>query len=569
MGQPAAVSPPRPRQTATACLIFFGLFAAVLLAIHAPFLKLRYFWDELGQFVPAALDILRRGAWVPRSAVPNAHPPGVMAYLALFWRLFGYSIPGTRVAMLLLAAVGMLFAFLLAIELCRSTTPVAGGAPAFFAVALLAADPLFYTQAMMAQLDMPAMVLAVIALLFFLQERWALSAIASVVLLLTKETAIVFPVVFAADLLRRRRYRESALYLPAFIALGLWFLYLHHVTGYWFGDPGFTHYNVAWALNPVRASLAILRRIYYLFLADFRWVGAACLIWALMRTPVFKTHAWRIVAITGVLQTLLVSVLGGAALERYLVPVLPLLYAAVAAALSTLSVRLRFGAFAVMTAGLVAGWFLNPPFPFPYEDNLAMVDFVELHVAAAHTLEQRFPESAIYTAWPLSAALRRPDYGYVTRRLHTVETSDLHRDTLSRLDPDKVDVLVLYSRTWRSPVMQLDAVQNLLKRYYDYAEDMTPEEAAYTLHLVPVQRIEVHDQWVEILAKPGAVPAPAITAALWRTPLPGGPRTRPTSRLCGRGLPQFDLVPVEIINPRKPAVGFTHPFGVDPDSLLF
>jgi len=60
----------------------FGLF--VLLS-HATFLKLPFFWDELGQFVPAALDIFRTGAWIPYSTVPNVHPPGVMAYLAVVW----------------------------------------------------------------------------------------------------------------------------------------------------------------------------------------------------------------------------------------------------------------------------------------------------------------------------------------------------------------------------------------------------------------------------------------------------------------------------------------------------
>src|SRR5664279_4882007 len=125
-------------------LFFFGLFAAVLFASHSPYLTLPYFWDEHGQFVPAALDILHDGAWVPHSTVPNVHPPGVMAYLALVWRVFGYSIPATRAAMLALAAVAMLFTFLLGIELCRGAT----GAPAFIAVLLLAADPLFYTQSM-------------------------------------------------------------------------------------------------------------------------------------------------------------------------------------------------------------------------------------------------------------------------------------------------------------------------------------------------------------------------------------------------------------------------------------
>ena len=106
----------------------FLLLAACALIVflaHLPYLKLPYFWDELGQFVPAALDILRDGAWIPHSTVPNAHPPGVMAYLALVWRMVGYSIAATRLAMLALAAAGVMLTFFLARELSRSWTAAA------------------------------------------------------------------------------------------------------------------------------------------------------------------------------------------------------------------------------------------------------------------------------------------------------------------------------------------------------------------------------------------------------------------------------------------------------------
>ena len=43
----------------------------------------------------------------------------VMAYLALVWSIFGYSIAATRLAMLALAAAGMVAVFLLSIQLCR------------------------------------------------------------------------------------------------------------------------------------------------------------------------------------------------------------------------------------------------------------------------------------------------------------------------------------------------------------------------------------------------------------------------------------------------------------------
>src|SRR4051812_13469485 len=85
-------------------LLFALVFGLVIVCGHLPFIHLPYFWDELGHSVPAALDIYRDGAWIPHSTLPNVHPPGVMAYLALVWRIFGYSIEATRIAMLLIAA---------------------------------------------------------------------------------------------------------------------------------------------------------------------------------------------------------------------------------------------------------------------------------------------------------------------------------------------------------------------------------------------------------------------------------------------------------------------------------
>src|SRR5580692_1604485 len=97
--------------------LLFASSAIVVFVAHLSYIGLPYFWDELGQFVPAALDIFHDGAWIPRSTVPNAHPPGVMAYLALIWRIAGYSIPATRIAMLALGAAAVVFTLVLGREL--------------------------------------------------------------------------------------------------------------------------------------------------------------------------------------------------------------------------------------------------------------------------------------------------------------------------------------------------------------------------------------------------------------------------------------------------------------------
>ena len=254
-----ALREPRRKVRIDTYLFFFVSFAAVLFLIHMPFFTLPYFWDEMGQFIPAALDILHDGAWVPHSTVPNVHPPGVMAYLALVWKLFGYSIPASRSAMLLLGSLAVLFSFLLAIQLCRGLRE----APAFAAAVLLLLDPLFYTQSMMAQLDMPAALFTVLGLLLFLQDRHVGATLACTALVLAKETGALLPLIFGAVLLfdtARRRY--ATLYAAPFLVLAAWLFILWRTTGQLFGDAGFAHYNIGYALHPVRVAMCMVRRVY-------------------------------------------------------------------------------------------------------------------------------------------------------------------------------------------------------------------------------------------------------------------------------------------------------------------
>ncbi len=475
--------------------------AVLVFALHIGYLRLPYFWDELGQFVPAALDILREGAWIPRSTVPNSHPPGVMAYLALVWRIFGYSIPATRAAMLAVGAALVPATYALA----RRLGAGAGGAA--LAALLLAADPLFETQAMLAQLDLPAALCATAALALYLNGRIELTVVACTALVLVKDTGAVLPIVFAADLLRGGRRREAFLFTVPLAALAVWFAALWHTTGRLFGDSGYTHYNLTYPLHPMRAAVSVLRRLYYLFAADFRWIGACALGLALRRTPIFRTRGWRIAFAASLTQALVVTFLGGAALERYLLPVLPVLYCAYAAALTTLSIRWRVAGGAALAAGLVSGWFLNPPFPFPYENNFALVDFVRLHQAAAAYLEAHLAQETVYTAWPLTAALRRPEFGYVRRGLATYETSDVRASTLIGLETKMPRVVVVYSRTWAPgwSVLRFGWVARFLARYYDYGPDMSADEAWRYLHLRAAARWERRGQWIAIYTPPDLV----------------------------------------------------------------
>ena len=465
-------SRPRPRQYYV--VFFYFLFAVPLFLIHLRLLNLPYFWDEHGQFIPTALDLLRRGWWVARSTVPNVHPPGVEVYLVLWYKLFGYSIPLTRVAMLLLAAGGLLATFLLAIELSKGTR----GAPAFWAPLLLMASPLFYTQSFMAQLDMPAMVFTAVTLLLFLKAEYRAAAVASVALVLVKETGLVTPFVLFVVLCARREYQKAAYFCAPAVALAIWLVALHHRTGFWLGDPGFAHYNVTYSLHPVRIVLSLARRFYYLFIAEFRWIGTLLVMYALPRLRVFRRAEWKVAFAVFAANVLLVSVLGGAELERYLMPVLPILYAGFGVALTALPKGTAMATAALLLIGLSLNLFWNPPYPFAFENNYAMVDFVRLQQLGAGFIERNFPNETIATAWPYSRALTNPDYGFVKRRLKVLETNNFHVPSIQALRPGSFDVLVVYTRTWAPDkgVISFPIIRQFLTRFYEWEPAITPEQ---------------------------------------------------------------------------------------------
>jgi Glycosyltransferase family 87 len=496
---PFALAEARPKKKRPYYLLaFWLLFAIPLFAIHIGLLRLPFFWDELGQFVPAALDIARTGSWIPHSAVPNVHPPGVETYLAVLYKLFGYSIPLTRVAMLLIASIGLLTTFLLAIELSEGTK----GAPAFLPPLLLLASPLFYTQSMMAQLDMPAMAFTVLALLLFIKRQYAWAAAATVLLVLMKETGIVVPLVFFLFLLYRRHVLQAAYFIAPAGALFAWLFFLHHGTGYWLGDPGFAHYNVEYALHPVRMALSFARRIYYLFIAEFRWIGTLVIFFTLFVCPPFRRRRWKISASVAAANLVLVSVLGGAELERYLLPTLAIFYIAVAVALTCIPKRVAIAATGGLVAGLVANFWWNPPYPFPYENNLSMVDFVRLQKAAAEFAEQDFAGRTIATAWPYTAGLRDPDYGFVKSKMRTVETGDFHYASIQKLPPDGFDALITYTRTWMpsSGVIQFPLVRRILTHFYDWQPEITSDQCA-ALGLNEIVSLSSRGQQIIIYAR--------------------------------------------------------------------
>src|SRR5215216_2695371 len=142
----AAPLNPRLRRALIFLLVFLTAFVG-LYVTHRTLLGLPYYWDEAGYFIPAARDIYTDGAFIPHSTLSNAHPPLVMAWLALAWKVFGFEIEVARAAMLAVAALALTGVFTLAAR-------VANWRVAAATALCTAAYPVFFAQSTLVHLDM-------------------------------------------------------------------------------------------------------------------------------------------------------------------------------------------------------------------------------------------------------------------------------------------------------------------------------------------------------------------------------------------------------------------------------
>ncbi len=478
--------------------ILFLLFAAFTFLTRAPWVDLPCYWDECGYYLPAALDFFH-GSFIPRTVPASIHPPGLSAWLAAVWRVAGYRIEATRLAMLLVAAAAAVFSMLLAVELLRA----ARGMPAFLAAGLVCISPVFFAQSLLAQPDLPAMLFTAMALWLFLRERIALAALACTALVLVKETGVVAPLVFGVWLVAERR-RDAAWFMAPLAVLAAWLVILHSSTGHWAGNAAFADYNLRYPLHPARFAVNLLRRIYYLGFANLHWIGAFAILFAWRTSPIFRARGWRIASVFGVAHVLVVTLLGGATLERYLLPVLPILYTAMAAGLDCFPRRPRLICSAALICGLAVGIFVNPPYPFPYEDNLAWTDFVRLQSDAADTIGRRYSAARIVTLWPLTAELAQPELGYTHVPVQVDTLPDLSAATIAALDWNRVQALAAFSREWDpswSP-LHFAPIRKLWRALFGYEPFSTEDELRRAAPYPPIARWRRGGQWMELYVQP-------------------------------------------------------------------
>jgi hypothetical protein len=526
---------PRPVAPLPAWIVFPAIFAALGVS-HLTLLKLPYYWDEAGYYIPAAWDFFRTGSLIPITTLSNAHPPLPSIYLALCWKLFGYCPLVTRLAVLGAAALGLTAVGRLAMRL------VGVPAVACWTVALTALYPVWFAQSSLAHADIFAAACTLWGLVCALpaQDRvlhrkpWA-AALWFAAAALCKETAIVIPVALAAvsliesyhapGMARIRLRREAAWLAGCILPLAAWYAYHRWKTGFLFGNPEFLRYNAQANLEPLRFLAAFGHRFLHLTAHMNLFVPVLMSLAALLleprpdrdqgsgvrgqgsaagqARPGIAPDALRRIFLLLLVNALLFSFLGGALLTRYLLPMYPLV---LLVAISTFYRRVPWwqGLAAFCAAAFVLGIFINPPYGFAPEDNLDYARVIRLHQAGIAQLEERYPGATVLSAWPVTDELTRPELGYLRQPFAVAPIEDFSAVQIARAaqEPENFSAALVFS-TKADPSSALftlgQASKAMDERYFGLHHDLKPEEIALELHGALVWKREDHGQWIALI----------------------------------------------------------------------
>lgn len=511
-------------------LIFLFAFAAVALT-HLTLLKLPYFWDEGGYYVPAALDFYHTGTLIP--VFTNAHPPLPNVLLGSFWHLFGFHIVVTRLVACAAAAFGLTAVFALGRQLLGG---LAGGAMA----TLTAVYPIWFAQSSLAHADIFAAAFTLSALVLYLPapelgatgctassttKRRAICSSLFCLSVLAKETAVVEPLTLLAFALllasRSPRHSEKrrahllwarALVIPL-VVLGLWYGYHYARTGYVFGNSVYLRYNATANFTFKHVLYAFRIRFVHLFWQRQLWVPLL-LAGACMLLPPRTGGGWHahfglpsqlVLAIATLVLAnwLAFSILGGALLTRYLLPVYPLL---LLLSVAIWKQHLKTWCLPVLLTAIAftpAIW-INPSNFFAPEDNLTYRDMVVVHQRAIQYLKQHYPKATVLTAWPVSADLSRPELGYVDQAFHVVSMEGFGRPELAEAaeKPGQYDTALVFTTHYTSPAFRSFLLQNPTSwrgRRYAADLDLSPGQIAAILGGEVVWQENVHGEWAGII----------------------------------------------------------------------
>ena len=486
-------------------MIFPVIFAA-LYASHFTLLGVPYYWDEAGYYIPAAWDFFRTGSLIPITTLTNAHPPLPSIYLALWWKASGFFPEVTREAVLMVAALGLLAVWRLAMRL------VGVAAVAFWTVVLTGLYPIWFAQSSLAHADIFAAACTLWGLVYALPERdrkpWA-AALWFSAAALSKETAIVDSA-DAGSGEPGRGFRaprlagavasvaEAAWLSSCVLPLAAWYAWHYAKTGFLFGNPEFLRYNAQANLSPLRFLAAFGHRILHLTAHMNMFVPVLMTIAALLLEPRPDARggeragigrcALRRIVLLLLVNAVLFSVLGGALLTRYLLPMYPLVLLVAVTTFyrripywqglpSSLPRRFLWGCLSIRRTGLPrkTTWPTPTSCACTWQESPARTP-LSWRYGALRVAHDRRADTA--RAWLRKAALGCGE----DRGLHPAQIA------IAAQEPEKYSAALVFSTKYDPPssLLSLGARSEALdERFFGLHHDLPPEMIAERIWVGP------------------------------------------------------------------------------------
>jgi 4-amino-4-deoxy-L-arabinose transferase-like glycosyltransferase len=203
-----------------------------IIAIKIPHLNLPYSWDEAWSYLPAVLKMAENGPSILPASIElldsKGHPLLFYFIISGWIKLYTTQIWWVRIMPLLISAILPVAIYFILLK--HTSKPVANTSVVLFSV-----QSLFLAQATLILPEVLLTLFLFVTIHYFLLNRWTLFALFATLMVLTKETGLVFAIGFGLFYFFENRHRISTkqFWIPAlFLSIPVCIYGLHLLLTY-------------------------------------------------------------------------------------------------------------------------------------------------------------------------------------------------------------------------------------------------------------------------------------------------------------------------------------------------
>lgn len=479
------------------------IFVILLFILKYPIMDTAYVDDEKMWYVPKALliaehnlDPIFRATGIPeemqiseerqhpwfRAYISDfVHPPLFYEILAFFYLLFGYSNILTHIIIVLISIFAAFMTYLLGSYLYNERV-------GFGASLLLVFSPIFFSQAGRAYPDMLTAALGITAIYFALRDKTYLYILFGSLLVLTRETGILFiiSILIYKSVIdykhKTKLFNNLFQYGFPILILIFWYLYHYIKTGLFIYGQ-----NVSQQATINQLLINILTYTKFLLVYQYRIILVLTIIFVLYK---YNKTSFNKKTLPLILTIIFIIVFYGWAnimYLRHILPIFPLFFILATNSLEQIlrKKQLLFGlAILVLIILFTTQWF--SPTKLYHEENMRYLDVINTREQAQLFILEN-PESKFWVDGFYYYDLVYPFVGFVDKPLTNIEiipTEYIHKDN-TYYHPTN------FSNNFKSGDYVLDSKLVMHEIRGDY-------QIIQSLNLELVKEIESHDEFMNI-----------------------------------------------------------------------